>query len=64
MTGDQKALNYFSVDSQTCFVRVNRLLTEDTTRDIRYTVSIYPHYRAGKKANNSRRDNTTYTGSK
>lgn len=40
MTGDQKALSYFSVDSQTCFVRVSRLLTEDNTRDIRYTVSI------------------------
>lgn len=40
MTGDQKALSYFSVDSQTCFVRVSRLLTEDNTRDIRYTVGI------------------------
>ncbi|KAK3089813.1 hypothetical protein FSP39_006721 [Pinctada imbricata] len=40
MSGDNLALTYFSVDADTCLVRILRPLTDDLSRTVRYTISI------------------------
>lgn len=39
MTGNSDALNYFSVDTDTCYVRVAASLLNDFSNTVQYTVS-------------------------